>query len=427
MPVLITEIIGGSLADKTKLAKNFKIISINRHIINDCLDLFYYSSDDVLHIEYEDLEKQYHNITVKRNPDIPLGIEIENKKLKKCVNKCIFCFIDQMPPLMRESLYVKDDDPVFSFTHGNFITLTNLDDKYIKKIILQHISPLYISVHTTNPVLHRLIFRHSLPGFEIMKILRHLSHHNISFHTQIVVIPGYNDKKELRDTLEDLTDQQINTMSIGIVPVGLTKFRQGLPEIKKFTYNNAVNTLNIACKITKKTKFNRIYCADEIFLAAKKSIPPTEYYNDFEQLENGIGMVRLTINNWESIKDNFISYLTSEDKKLIFITGVLAFNLIKEISNSINNEIKGEKTDVISVKNNFFGEDITVSGLLTAFDIIRSINFEKNTLYALSSNIFNFNDLTLDNKEKEYFRAIASENNCSFLVIDELFREWDSL
>lgn len=414
MPILVKEITENSHAAKAGLSINDKIISINENEINDFLDLQFHTADEVLIIVYRDVTGTEKKITIHQDWEKELGIIPQEHKCRTCANKCIFCFVDQMPKDLRNTLYIKDDDFRFSFVFGNFITLTNLSDKDINRLIDQGLSPLYISVHTTDPQLHKEMLRYK-HDFNILKKLSYLSDNGIQFHTQIVLIPGWNDGIELERTLTDLTSDKLNTISIGIVPVGLTKFRNRLPELSPVKKEQAIETLKTA------GKFPYTYCSDEIFLTAEKEIPPEEYYDGYPQLENGIGMIRMLKENWKMNRNEFIAEITKIDKSLVFVTAELAYSTIKEISEEINLQLPA-RSKAVKVINNAFGKTVTVAGLLTAHDIIDQVKINENEVLVLSSNIFNEDGLTIDNLSKI---ELLNQFGNLMLIIDEEFSNWE--
>jgi len=414
MPITVKEIVQDSLAANSGLSKNDLIISINGNEINDFLDLQFHTAEEVLEIVFKDTFDTDKKITIHQDWGKNLGIIPHEHRCRTCANKCIFCFVDQMPRNLRETLYIKDDDFSFSFVFGNFITLTNLSDKDIERMIEQRLSPLYISVHTTNPNLHKkmLCYKHD---FNIMKKLKYLSDNGIQFHTQIVLIPDWNDSLELERTLKDLTSDDLNTLSIGIVPVGLTKFRDTLTRLKPVGKQQALETLKLA------SKFPKTYCSDEIFLKADKKIPSEDYYDDYPQLENGIGMIRQLKENWKKNKKKFISDIKAFNEKIVLITAELAFKTIKEISDEINCEIPS-KSKTLRVLNNAFGRTVTVAGLLTAHDIIDQVRINKDEVVALSNNMFNKDGFTIDNLSKA---DLIRQFGKFIIIIDEEFASWE--
>ena len=414
MPVKIISIVPGSLAAKCDLKKEDLIISINDKPIDDFLDFQYHTADEklIFSVRSNDKEKKY---VVVQDFTSPLGIETEQLNCRNCINKCIFCFIDQMRPDIRKSLYVKDDDYRFSFIYGNFITLTNLTDKQLHKIADQKISPLYISVHTTNAVLHKNMLRYTR-NFDIKKTLEYLCSNEIELHTQIVVIPGVNDGIELEKSMQDLTSNAINVQSVGLVPVGITKFRNDLTSIRRVNKADALEILKIA------EKYKNTYCSDEIFLTAEVEVPEESYYDDYSQLENGIGMIRLLLNNWQDVKQEFIEYLKTLKENVVFITGTLFYPYMQKIAKEINETLPG-KTRTVAINNDFLGNTVTVAGLIAAGDILSQVNFAENEIPSVSSNLFSFEDLTIDNITKSDY--IAKLPNRKLLVINEEFAEWE--
>ena len=416
MPITINEIIAGSIAAKSKLKIYDRIISINSNRINDFLDLQFYTADDDLIIIYLDQSGSECTLELHQDWETPLGIIPQEHKCRTCTNDCIFCFVDQMPNNLRSTLYIKDDDYRFSFVFGNFITLTNLSDNDITRMIEQKLNPVYISVHTTNPTLHKKMLRYK-HDFNIIEKLKFLSKNGIEFHSQIVIIPGWNDGQELENSLIDLTSPEINALSIGIVPVGLTKFRSSLTQLSPVNSTQAAQILKIS------SKFQRTYCSDEIYLLANEEIPSEEFYDDYPQLENGIGMIRLLLENWQLNKEEFISILRSKSEQIVFITGKLAFSTISQISKEINEEISS-KSRVVEITNYAFGENVTVAGLLNASDILDQIVLQKDEIPAFSSNMFNDNDLTIDGMSKDKLKQILESQ---LLIIDEEFESWEFL
>lgn len=413
MPLIIKNLIMCSPAANSKLNINDRILLINGNEINDFLDLQFYTADENLNIVYSDISGIKHKILIQQDWENPLGIIPQEHKCRTCVNDCIFCFVDQMPDNLRETLYIKDDDFRFSFVFGNFITLTNLSDKDFTRMIKQKLNPLYISVHTTNPALHKKMLRYK-HHFNIIEKLEYLSNNGIEFHTQIVVIPGWNDGKELKRSLIDLTSTKLNTLSVGIVPVGLTKFRNSLTKLTPINSEQATEILKLA------STFANTYSSDEIYLTAGEEIPSDEFYDGYPQLENGIGMIRLLRENWKSNKQDFISDLREVEENIVFITAKLAYSSIKNISDEIN-LILPDKSRTVMVTNYAFGETVTVAGLLTAHDIIQQVKINEDEIIALSSNVFNENGVTIDNiKKTDLMRQFGTK----ILIIDEEFNDW---
>lgn len=414
MPLKIIAVHPESLAAKNGIMSGDLIISINDHAINDFLDLQFYGADELLRIKIKSFANEEREVVIRQDWETPLGLEPVPHRCRNCANKCIFCFIDQMRPDIRKSLYIKDDDFRLSFVYGNFITLTNLSQKDFTKIIEQQLSPLYVSVHTTNPSLHKKLMRYQR-DFDILKSLEFLKRNGIELHTQIVLVPGWNDGKELEKTLSDLTSTQIDALSVGIVPVGLTRYRSSLTPIRRINSQQAKEILNVA------RLYPRTYCSDEIFLLAGEPLPKVEYYADFPQLENGIGMLRLLLENWEDNKARFINYLQQNHSNFVFLTGELAYETIKSISACINEELP-RKTRVQKIINNFLGNTITVAGLLAAEDIFQQTNLLPNEIPVIPGNLLNTDGLTIDNI---HLSAICRHYQKDVIIVQEEFENWE--
>jgi len=410
----IKEVSPGSWAESLGIIPGERLLSINGHPITDFLDLGFYGGDEMLKVEIERLDGSDKIFVIKDCWQKPLGIIVADHVCRQCVNSCIFCFIDQMPDNLRESLYIKDDDTCFSFYYGNFITLTNLTDRDYRKITEQYLSPLYISVHTTNPGLHKKMLGYKR-DFNIMEKLKFLVKNDIAFHTQIVIVPGYNDGEELQRSLKDLDNMGYNCLSIGIVPVGLTKYRKNLPPMRVVNAREAEQLLEIS------SRYKRTWCSDEIYIKAGKEIPETDYYEDFEQLENGIGMIRMLMMNWQQEKEHFLKGVEKIDQKLIFVTGQLAAEYIQRIADEINTVIP-EKARVKAIRNDFFGEDVTVAGLLTWQDIKQQLEIAENEIAVFASNTLNSERMSIDGYSAE---QIAARLGGRIMIIDEQFQDWE--
>ncbi|MDP8220026.1 MAG: DUF512 domain-containing protein [Candidatus Stygibacter frigidus] len=414
MALRIKEISAGSWADDFGILPGERIVSINGHPVTDFLDLGFYGGDEKLKVEIERLDGSDKIFVIKESWQKPLGIIAVDHVCRQCVNNCIFCFIDQMPDNLRESLYIKDDDTCFSFYYGNFITLTNLTDWDYRKIIEQYLSPLYISVHTTNPELHKKMLGYKR-DFDIMEKLKFLVKNDIAFHTQIVVVPGYNDGEELQRSLRDLDNMGFNCISIGIVPVGLTKYRNNLPLMRVVNAQEAEQLLEISAR------YKRTWCSDEIYIKAGKEIPEAEFYEDFEQLENGIGMIRMLLMNWQEEKQYFLKDVEKIEQRLVFVTGKLAAEYIQKIADEINTVIP-DKARVQAIRNDFFGEDVTVAGLLTWQDIEQQLELADNEIAVFASNTLNSERVSIDGYTAE---LIAARLGGRIMIIDEQFQEWE--
>ena len=377
MAVIVESVDKKSPAYKAGIKAGDTLLSINGEEISDVLDYRFYQNDTKLSVEYITAKGKIKVKKVKKGEFDELGLNFETylmDKKQRCRNKCIFCFIDQLPTGMRESLYFKDDDSRLSFLFGNYITLTNLSEREIDRIIKMHISPINISVHTTNPELRVKMMGNKNAG-KALNIIPKLNAAGIKMNCQLVLCPGYNDGEELERSLSDLTAFE-NVECIAAVPVGLSKHRENLVKLEPFNRQTAARTIDIMDKYGDKTveKYGerRVYAADEFYLISGRKIPDYEFYGDFLQLENGVGMWALMKQQAaEQLSDTDIS--EARDKRITLITGVASYPLIKEIADDCMSRLKGLKISVKKIINYYFGERITVAGLVTATDIYEQL------------------------------------------------------
>ncbi|RCW51459.1 MULTISPECIES: DUF512 domain-containing protein [unclassified Halanaerobium] len=388
-----------------------KIISINGKKIKDYIDFLYETSEPYIELM---LKKENGDIVKKeiyRKAGQPFGIEFDKivfDGLKQCTNDCIFCFVKQQPSGMRESLNQKDDDYRFSFLQGSFITLTNLNDQEINRIIEKRLGPLNISVHTTNPKL-RVKMMKNPDAARIMELLKLFKENDIEFNTQIVLCPNYNNSEELDHTISDLINLYPHILSIGIVPVGLTKYRDGLTDLRTLTEKEMDYALQ-QIKSWQKRLINNygmrnfIYAADEFYLNTDSKLPGYEEYHDFPQLENGIGLTRLLWDELDELEEK-IPKKIGKKTNIILITSELGYKALKKVLKRLN-KINNLDIEAAVVKNEFFGEDVTVTGLLTAKDIKNTINNlnKKYDKIILPEVIFNDDEIFLDNISFTEFR-----------------------
>jgi putative radical SAM enzyme (TIGR03279 family) len=426
--VKIEKVVENSTAAQAGLNSNDKIITINGQKIIDYIDYLYQISEVIIELEIETESGLRKNIQLQRKPGEELGIEFKEivfDGLKQCKNNCIFCFVKQQPDNMRDSLNQMDDDYRFSFLQGSFVTLTNLEAKEIKRIIEKNLSPINISVHTTNPEL-RVEMMKNPKAAKINRLLKLFQKHNIQFHTQIVVCPEYNDQEELDRTLKDLLEYYPQLLSVGIVPVGLTKYRKDLAELRTMTKEEMKSSLTQIryWQQQAKDKFgeNLIYAADEFYLNTDLEIPAYNEYNDFPQLENGIGLTALMNKQIESYE--FPESL-SDEKTIAVMTSVLGEKALNKFYDSLKKVIK-LKTDFIVVENKFFGDSVTVAGLLTAEDLkaeIKKIKPDKYNMIFIPKIVLNDQMKFLDNVQKEDFLEELSEYRIEFVSDIKQFME----
>lgn len=367
-----------SIAEEMGVEPGDRLLAINGQAMEDFIDYRFLCADEYLEIQLLKKNGEEWILEVEKEYDEDLGITFSESTfdgIKRCQNRCIFCFVDQMPAGMRETLYVKDDDYRMSFLHGNFVTLTNVKEQDLARIIKLRLSPLYISVHSTNPELRSKMLNNPKAG-QIMVQLKKLAEAGIEFHTQIVLCPGVNDGLELEQTLKDLTSLYPALLSVAIVPVGLTAFRQGLYNLQEFT---PVEAKSLVAKITELQKQNLkrlkdplVYLGDEFYLMAGETFPKTEVYGEFPQLENGIGMARLFLDDFEQLKSKLPLKLAKQGK-ITLATGVSGGKALQSVLAELK-KIGNLEIDLQVVANNFFGTRVTASGLITGQDLIKALD-----------------------------------------------------
>lgn len=373
MSVIVKTVIKGSPAYKIGMRQGDTLVKICGNEIMDVLDYRFYQTQDKLTVEFINSKGKVKIKKLGKKEYDELGLEFETYLMDKkhsCRNKCIFCFIDQLPKGLRSSLYFKDDDSRLSFLFGNYITLTNITEHEVDRIIKMHISPINVSVHTTNPELRVKMMNNKNAG-KALDIIYRFNEAGIKLNCQLVLVPGYNDGEELRRSLEDLTALE-NVECIAAVPVGLTKYREGLCEISPFDKKKAEDTLKILEEFGEETlkKYGerRVFGADEFYILAERKLPDADFYEEFLQLENGVGLVPLLL----SESDEAISlcdYILKEKRNITIATGESAYPFIKTIVDKTEKKWDNLKCNVVSVKNNFFGGHINVAGLITATDL----------------------------------------------------------
>ncbi|WP_405342774.1 DUF512 domain-containing protein [Ruminococcus sp.] len=401
MAVTIKDVYRNSYAYRAGCEAGDTLLSINGNDIVDVLDYRFYQLNSDLELKIRDRKGQVHTVKVRKPEYEELGLEFDTylmDKEKSCRNQCIFCFIDQLPKGMRESLYFKDDDSRLSFLFGNYVTLTNLTEHEISRIIKMHISPINVSVHTTNPELRVKMMNNRFAG-DALKILKRLSEHNIAINTQIVCCPGWNDGEELKRSLRDLYELNVNL--IGVVPVGITRYREGLAKLTPFTVEKARETVDILEEFGEmclKTRGKRIaYAADELYIKAGYEIPDASFYGDFEAIENGIGLIAQLR---EDFRDE-LEWREADDsiKRTVSIAcGTSAAPYLRELMDEAERKYPGVKVNVYPIVNDFFGEQINVSGLIVGQDLHNQLkNKPLGDALLISSAMLRFeNDLFLD-------------------------------
>lgn len=394
-----------SLADKAGIQAGEKLCSVNGCAVRDIIELSFLTTDDLVELEIENHDGQKRLLQIAKYPDEDLGLEFESAvfdKVRTCYNNCIFCFVDQMIPGMRPSLYVRDDDYRLSFLYGNFITLTNMNDADFDRIIKTHLSPLYISVHATDPQVRCQMMHNRFAG-EIMDKMQRLLDAGIQIHTQIVCCPGYNDGAVLQKTFEDLYALHPGILTMAVVPVGLTKHRAHLHPMRTFTPDEAAQVVeNVTAwqqQCREETGKSFVYLGDEFYLLAGKELPPSDYYDGFPQLENGIGLTRNFLNEWEQALQHLQSAQGTEPA--VIPVGESAYKVLQPLLDAFNAQYKTEHR-FLSVKNKFFGGHVNVTGLLTGSDILPEVkNCQRVILPAV---VLNQDNLFLDDMALAQFK-----------------------
>ncbi len=372
MSVIITGVIKNSIAEKNGIKPNDILISLNSNEINDVLDFGFYEKEKNLVVKLNS-----KTLTIKKGEYEELGLDFNTylmDKQQKCKNKCIFCFIDQLPKGLRESLYFKDDDSRLSFLFGNYITLTNLTQKDVDRIIKMRISPINISVHTTNEELRCKMMNNKNAG-KSLDFLYQLAEAEIKINCQLVLCNGINDGEELEKSLQNLSELYPSVQSVACVPLGVTKFREGLAQLTEYNKETATQVINIIKsfqeKMLEKNQTRLFYPADEFFIKAKMPIPEYDYYEDFSQIENGVGMLAMLKDEYEYKLENTDDFCKKQ--KISIVTGKAAYPFIKRLVDETIKKWHNLDCTVYAIENNFFGKSITVSGLIVGIDIIEQL------------------------------------------------------
>lgn len=381
-----------------------QLLTINGRKISDVIDYEFYAADEelVLNLSRNDLSFE---LKVTKGLDEELGIIVQPMTIRSCANDCVFCFAHQNPPGVREALNFKDGDFRFSFLHGHYITMTNMGRKQLERVVEQHLSPLYISVHVTDPEIRRKMLLYGKDD-NILDKLKYLTDNNIELHTQIVLCPGWNDGDVLLQTLRDLIQLTPKLHSVSIVPVGLTKYRDNLPKLESYDRESARAFIKWfeerESEFTVAGMHRFVHLSDEFFILAEKDIPDNSYYGEFSMVENGVGQCRDFVNRFQAA----LPYLPEKLKKpthLVFPTGTLVHPFLSETLSASLDAVENLTYDLIPIKNEFLGADlVTVAGLLSARDIVTQLKSYKDVdaIY-LSYRMFSEDGVTLDDHTRE--------------------------
>ena len=409
MPAIVSSVFDGSIAAELGIESGDEILSIDEFKMQDMIDYNFMCKSELLTLEIKKINGEIEVIELEKDYDEDLGIVFESAvfdRIKPCLNHCIFCFVDQQPKGLRNTLYVKDDDYRLSYLQGTYITLTNLKDEDKERIKRLHLGPFYVSVHTTNPELRVKMLKNPNAG-KAIENLKWFRKNGIPFHAQIVLCPGINDGKELERTLSDLAELKNTVLSVAIVPVGITQFRK--EKLKRVDKECALKTLEIA------SNYKRVCCSDEFFLLAGKKIPPAKYYGNFCQLDDGVGSIRALL---EDFKSQNLPKIISKPYKLIFATSYAAEYPMKEIAKKLN-KVENLSVEVLPVKSEYWGENITVAGLITSDDLIRTIKDVTCDKVVIPSVMLKpYTEDFLDGKNLSY---VKEESGKDFLVVKNIY------
>ena len=401
MSAIVNSVATGSIAQELEITKGDILLSVDGQKLSDMIDYNFYMKSELVTIEIQKKDGSIEEIEIEKDYDEDLGIVFESAvfdKIKPCLNHCIFCFVDQQPKGLRDSLYIKDDDYRLSYLQGTYITLTNFTEKDKDRIRKMHLGPFYVSVHTTNPELRVKMLRNPNAG-KALENLKWFRKNKIPFHAQIVLCPGINDSKELDRTLRDLAELKNTVLSVAIVPVGITQFRE--EKLKRADKKVAQETIKIA------SKYKRVCCSDEFFLLAQEPIPPAKYYGNFSQLDDGVGALRLTYDDFKKIK---LPEKISHPYKLVFACSYAAKDMLEKVAMKLS-KIKNLEVKICPVKSSYWGEDITVAGLITTEDLIKTVKNENCDMVVIPSVMLRpYTQDFLDGKNLDYVKEKSGKN-----------------
>ena len=370
MKHLVTKVDGGSIADEVGVKAGWKLVSVDGKTIRDVIDYELFTNNEFISVVFETDGGETAVFDIEKEVWEPLGLNFESglmSPVRQCANHCVFCFIDQMPRGHRDTLYFKDDDWRLSLIMGNYVTLTNVGDAEFKRILDRRVSPLYISVHATDGAVRKQMMR-SNNADRIMERLTALHEHGLKFHAQIVLCPELNGGEILKKSLRDLYSLAPDAQSVAVVPVGLTRHREGLYPLKPMSMEDAREAVRIVDEFNSETHAEFFaFCSDEMYLRAGLELPPYEYYGPFDQIENGVGLFRL-------FEDGVLTALDDRSPlpgrvRITSVCGVAIADCLRGLFKKLRPY--GIEIDVLPIRNDFFGDSVTVSGLVTAGDILK--------------------------------------------------------
>lgn len=403
---IISGVRKNSLAEMAGINAGERLVSVNGVHVKDIIELSYCLTDAELELELEGNYVNTRKVHISKLPDEDIGLEFDSAvfdRVRLCANNCKFCFVDQMIPGMRKGLYVRDDDYRLSFLYGNFVTLTNMVERDYERIITTHMSPLYVSVHCTDPDRRCELMQNKFAG-DILAKLQRLIDAGIEVHTQIVCCPDWNDKEILEKSFKELYALYPGVQTMAVVPVGMTKNREGLAELRPFTKEEAAELIATATKWQRKcrreTGTTFVYLGDEFYLLADKELPKASWYDGFPQLENGIGLTRVFSEEWASTMKKLKRAKTKE--KALIPVGEGGYKVLKPLMERLNAQY-GSEHEFVPIKNNFFGGYVNVTGLLTGGDLLKQLPSKQRII--LPRVLLNSDDLFLDDMSFEEFKS----------------------
>ena len=430
MSTVVTSVDRRSPAQRAGIQAGEKLLTVNGHEIVDVLDYRFYCYDPVLELELDEPEGGRRRLEIRKLEGQELGLNFDSYLMdepRPCSNHCLFCFVDQMPPNMRDTLYFKDDDARLSFLMGNYITLTNLTPREAQRIIDLRISPINVSVQSTEPELRKRLLG-NVHADKSLEYMRSFGQAGIEMNGQIVVCPGWNDGEHLRRTIEDLMDMGFGSCSI--VPVGLTKYRKGLAKIGMVDAQKAGEIIDIVDKYgaicLEKYGTRKFFCADELYIKAGRELPPESYYEEYGQLENGVGMLRSLMTEFSQGLEDVDpagEYLSFTDA-----TGMAAAPFLAQLVAQAKEKCPSLQGEVVGIRNDFFGHTIDVAGLLTAQDIIAQLKERRlGDHILLPANVLRhggdvfLDDLTVADVEQALGRPVTVVEQDGFSLVDAIF------
>lgn len=420
--LVVAAVEAGSIAEEMEIEVGDRVLAVNEEEVNDIIDFQFGIAEEDFRLLIEKADGIQWELEIEMDPGESLGLGVEtisSDGLKLCRNNCVFCFVAQMPKEMRSSLYAKDDDYRLSLTQGSFITLSNISEEELNRIISLHLSPLYISVHAWDPEVRANLMKNPAAG-KLPEQIKRLAEAGITIHAQVVLVPEYNDGSVLAETVQRLSEFYPNVQSLAVVPVGLTRYRNHLPELRGFTAEEAGSILDQSEEwqdnFFKRLGQHFVYFADEFYVLAGREFPEVSVYDDFPQLENGVGMARKFISGLESGWQLLPEMIP--ERRVHVITGTSAQKLMAGLCRRLTEQIKGLQITVHAISNDFFGSTVTVAGLLTAQDIARQLGDLQGEEFLIPQVMLKADeDLFLDDQSVEWLeekingRARIVENN----------------